>query len=471
MDRRYFTKPILPDNVETGSRHIRQWKLATGRSEQALYLVQPAAFFNVSDATAEDRPILLNGIISIALVYSDRRRDEIEKAFLCAALIANDAGDSSRVADCVRRCGVPVFYGDLSDNKQLDRFLNELQPLARHKASKPVINSAEYNLRCHTEWALGLRVKKQTRDRILTHPPEIQELIQEYFTKQKSRYRVYQEVALGGILCADRSHLSLLPGQLDKLNEFRCDLLIAAAPPSSVPMLVVEFDGPQHEAEKKARNDELRDYALVRSGVSVLRLSYQKDVDKEMRRSPKGQKAERNAWQCFEHIVRYVAEAIYLDEVEYPNRIRRCIEQLVEAKSIHRLTTESAKIELVSSVLTEQYNKIDSDSWDWILDYRKNNEERIWRMVVERSSGEHKFQIKKFQILKSEDGGVQGRAMLSDSKQKEYSFETPRVFAELKIAARIGGLAAETVDIVENCVARALKDLIDDGIKLFVAQK
>lgn len=94
----------------------------------------------------------------------------------------------------------------------------------------------------------------------------------EVATKLAKRGQVFSEVGLSSFVDVD-SLSEISREDRNFLHRTTVDALICTPPPMAVPLFVIEWDGKEHQKEKKKRNDRRKDRVLHRAGLNGLRIT------------------------------------------------------------------------------------------------------------------------------------------------------------------------------------------------------
>lgn len=305
---------VLPPEIEQGRSIVNSWIRTQGLSEvRLLHLVQASAFVNIDLISKEFRGASLKGLISIALVKGST------KGALRAAFIDPTSEYAKELSTLLEGLGVPVYMGALSEETTVKLFLEERVVGGLNSQNKSVhlagvTNISERILITLVKEALGIRITKKMRND-LEGRADLARFICEFFDFQKGKFRVYEEMALG----------ALIDG-LDfqgwgYLRNYRVDILVASAHPTSMPLLVIEFDGPTHDNENQATKDAKRDEALLHAGIPVLRISSKNALIAGTVR-PIDSLDYRFFQSYIAKLVSRLAELVYFYRIESPFRFR-----------------------------------------------------------------------------------------------------------------------------------------------------
>lgn len=101
----------------------------------------------------------------------------------------------------------------------------------------------------------------------------------------------------------------------DYIRTYCVDILVASAPPTSTPLLVIEFDGPRHDNENQSWKDAKRDEVLLGASIPVLRISSKNARIAGDIKSPSS--LEHGFFQRYVSVlVSRLGELIYFDRIE-----------------------------------------------------------------------------------------------------------------------------------------------------------
>ena len=261
-----FLPPHIEFLRENLMRHIKENRLGY----RILFSVPLSAF--VDSDRFKSRPnwadTYLGGVIEVAIISDDF------KGILLGAIFDSFSRHLDQKEKKVIReldaLGIHLFVGNTALINEKE-FLLECRSssFSSIKASRQVVNISEYWLyrRLCEGLLLNPKFRPGTSEKLKTALFEIKE-------RQNSKFRVYSEVSLGSLLRKDAaSRNPELRRLIEDLERFPCDLLVATAPPSSMPLLVVEYDGFHHNDEGQREKDIRRDKKLARAGLPVLRVS------------------------------------------------------------------------------------------------------------------------------------------------------------------------------------------------------
>lgn len=257
---------VLPPDIEQGRSIVSSWIRTKRLSEiRLLHLVQVAAFIKIDLIPPEFRDASLKGLISIALVKGS------EQGALRAAFIDPESEYVKELSMLLEDNGVPVYMGNFSEEKTVKRFLEErvvggLNSRRKSACLAGVTNMWERKLITLVKEALAIRITKKIRND-LAGRADLARFIDDVIDLQNKKIRVYEEIALMALIDG-----SDLPGW-DYLRRYRVDILVASAPPTSMPLLVIEYDGQQHDGGEQAWKDGKRDKVLLDASIPVLRIS------------------------------------------------------------------------------------------------------------------------------------------------------------------------------------------------------
>lgn len=308
MKKKLTLAHVLPPEIEQGRSIVNSWIRTQRLNElRLLHLVQAAAFVNVDLIAQEFRDASLKGLISIALVKGST------KGALRAAFIDPKSEYGEELSLLLEYLDVPVHMGILSDKNVIERFLEErvlgglkTQKKGLHLAG--VTNIPERKMITLVKEALPIRITKKIRNDLAGRPDQAR-LIDEVIESQLRKFRVYEEMALGALI--DGSDLP----KWNELKKYRVDLLVASAPPTSLPLLVIEYDGQKHGEEVQAWKDAKRDKVLLDASIPVLRIS-SKNVSFAAGAKPENSSEYRFFQRYVGVLVSRLGELIYFDRIE-----------------------------------------------------------------------------------------------------------------------------------------------------------
>lgn len=249
--------PFPPERVRLALDAVNAWRHAKNFG-RVLTLTPLSVFFDPKSYEGEAKSTVFTGIIAIAIV-----RNSMDSPLVAAIVEPSEQSTS----DFLRREGVPVFPGKLTDVSAIAKFLDGVD-LRNTKPKRPNENRPTdrrerwllNSLMIATGSALRPAAKK-----LCINNPDLKQAMAEAQADWLERYEVFHEVSLGRLITLNKSrHNALL--------KFPCDALVCQR--SGRPILVVEVDGGGHEKDKQREKDNWRDSQLQAAGLAVLRVSY-----------------------------------------------------------------------------------------------------------------------------------------------------------------------------------------------------
>ena len=362
---------VLPPSIETARAIILKWIENNDLHDfRLLFLTQPASFLDPMKLQGERRNVCKRGTISIAIVRGNPR-GRLVAGFVPIA-ISNQSG---KVAALLREASVPVYTGSLTDKNAILKFLETVHHRPQlNQTTRTVINLSEYNVARLVKSALGVWWPDEwLKDR----PQSDREIMKSMVVRRQKRFRVYEEVALGEII-------GPLEGtQFEYLQAYRVDLLIAASPPDSTPLLVVEFDGPTHENKQKAQIDAERDSFLLENSLPVLRISCQ---------NPMHLRAAKylisDTGKFFSALITWlvkVMESKKKKEVSLKKRYTHIFATSM-AEKIAEYRLKNAVIDIPEEVLDNLDAEVREEKWDALMDIELQLSDTPWDLREERES-------------------------------------------------------------------------------------
>lgn len=290
---------VLPPTVEQCYTMVEEFLENEGVRHYTIFCSTPlpalfdvTKFPNAEDYTSIRRKDIQTFVVSLCVFVPQKigglyliLLDENENSY----------GNLSKVTGAFRRsCAfleIPLCYRDLGDRDKVSDFLfynthyhsDESVLVAEHKAARDAANrasNAELWLLKNLRYSLGLDIDEQKLNYVLDNLPESES--REFYQAAaydgveyaRRHFRVYHEFSLSRLAARPKGVPAYKGGSeaFGKLYDRRCDALVAAPPPYSLPLLVVEFDGPHHCEGDQIIKDMERDYVLNGLGIPVLRV-------------------------------------------------------------------------------------------------------------------------------------------------------------------------------------------------------
>lgn len=227
-----------------------------------IYKTQPSAFIDpawIEEHDSQCRDACFGGLISMAFVRG------YANSSLIFAVVDNDSPHSRLTAKILEDFGARSIVVDVAreQSKIVDLFETFLRVRPSPSTTKRLTNKYERWLLSTTSFALGRRID----DKFLKALPEERKILAlEMLSDARARYHIFHEPALS----------SFIDVQDDESGAWaatsRVDLLVTSAPPACIPLIVVEFDGKDHETPRGRARDARKEDVLRRASLPLLRV-------------------------------------------------------------------------------------------------------------------------------------------------------------------------------------------------------
>ncbi len=325
----------LPSQVERCRKQIIEWIRSQNLREiRPIFITQLSTF--VDPCCYDSNQPINSALISVAIVKGAK------KGRLIAAIVDEKEGHADVTRQVLEALSIPVFVGSVQNQSEIRKFLGSIPKKGsiQIRNLRKVTNIRERQVITLVKRSLGL---------LTLQPSFIQQLksagfanfidmFRAYVDKQREKYNVFEEYALSRIVDVSEqpncSHLQL----------FRVDILIAETAPSSMPLLVIEFDGLHHASGRQAWKDNSRDSILSKAGIPVIRISSKTAI-------------EGPFFECYiQTLVSRVVEIIQRPKTNVPWTKLEFYELLERKTSEHKKKNQTTNISAeVSDLMAEVY--------------------------------------------------------------------------------------------------------------------
>ena len=260
----------LPSQVERCRKQIIEWIRSQNLREiRPIFITQLSTFVDPS-CYDRNQPIK-SALISVAIVKGAKN------GRLIAAIVDEKEAHADVTRKVLEALSVPVFVGSVQNQSEIRKFLESIPKKGSIQISslRKVTNIRERQVITLVKRSLGLLTLQPSFIEQLNSAgfANFIDMFRAYLDKQREKYNVFEEYALSRIVDVSEqpncSHLQL----------FRVDILVAETAPSSMPLLVIEFDGSHHAFGRQAWKDNSRDSILSKAGLPVIRINSKTAID------------------------------------------------------------------------------------------------------------------------------------------------------------------------------------------------
>ena len=233
-------------------------------SGRLIYKTQLSTFIDPGWITEEqNRDCLFQGVILFSLVKGHKNSN------LELAIIDKNERCASQIATILSEYSFDSYVHDSrSGTSGIFSFLdNHFSNTYPSNQSKKITNPGERWLLSITDYSLGRRIQDDIRKII---PPNLQPDFEEFRLNAHTKYRTFHEVALKAFI--DIFDLDANTTVRKYALASRVDLLVTGNAPNFQPLMVIEYDGHDHQKPRVKEKDRKKELICNAARVPLLRV-------------------------------------------------------------------------------------------------------------------------------------------------------------------------------------------------------
>jgi hypothetical protein len=351
---------LLTPNETTLAKNVRRQHQKSGKKWRSLYKTQPSTFIDprwIDDLAPELKSALFQGTILIAVVKGTKQ------SHLALALIDKNAPMAELVQSLLQHFKIGSMLCDpKKDAEQIEAFVSAM--IGNKEAlltSKRVTNAYERWLLSTTDLALMRRANQEFQQSI---PDSLKNFFQAEWLKNRLKFRVFHEVALPAFIDFDLATPNL-EIDINFALASRVDLLVTGEAPDYIPLLAMEFDGPDHRTHRGIDKDSKKDAIFREAGIPLLRISFEDSPSigpKKVVIDLADERTKREKESFLKQLISSIGRSMHTKRVERPRLWQPYLERFGEVYKVseQQFMKEHSVIALPDQVRLELYEQVNA---------------------------------------------------------------------------------------------------------------
>jgi len=363
-----LTRPLLSPEETKFAEQIRRELQEIGYRGKLIFKTQPTAFIKPDWVAKSDerRDALFQGIITFALI------DRPTKGKIALAVVDATTHFAQEVQSLLSEFDIPVFTSTIEGN--FSTFKDWLHLVLGRKnprtPTKSIVNLSE-------RWLLTISDRSLLRQidpkKMISLPHEVADIVKNVCAERRAKFQLFHELALSAILAANKATCGNAGVDYEYLQTLRFDLLVTSTSPKYVPLMAIEFDGPEHEKEAGKLRDAKKEQILVAADIPLLRISYHDAPPPEGGADFSAHISSAQKQSILSGLIKRSVDLLHRERVDVPAQLQRVLgavgsryhasisETRKKTASIHVAEYDPVHIEEVTRQVLDALDKFNLD--------------------------------------------------------------------------------------------------------------